>query len=513
MHIHPDNLHSPELYGATLLGSPIGSDAFKTHWLQNKIDELQVEAEKLKAYGKERPQGAMLLLQYCFSNKFGYLLRTIEPRLSIPFLQAFNDMVDDIYASILCFNKIGASPEARVRAHMQSRLGVLDGGNGIGLHVNTAHAAFVASFLATFQSNLRSMPSLLPLIHSADSIPLIREFRNSVSILDFNNYNTVSIFTLSGIDIQSGDVVDPHGLHALKLQSKMMSSTMTSLSQHFDTRLSTLGAAAPHELARVRSCSGRFSSAFVNVAPKTFKTQITAAQYRMTCYRRLGLPLPQILEGQRCNCKREPLLDRKGIHCVTGCPRGGGRQRIHNEMNYEVAAMCKSAGLLVTIEPANAFIGLDAENRKRPDLRVQGLLEQPIYTDIQITEPCSSNLTLNRAGQSRFSAKEAERVKEQRYAADAAAAGHQFFPLIIETYVAFGPKFEEFFGLVMKHAAEYLQINVEYLSIYWRRRLSASLHKAIASSIVQKLGRQYSAPFRDESGFELLQQEQAYARV
>jgi len=182
-------------------------------------------------------------------------------------------------------------------------------------------------------------------------------------------------------------------------------------------------------------------------------------------------------------------------------------------MNYEVAAMCKSAGLLVTIEPANAFIGLDAENRKRPDLRVQGLLEQPIYTDIQITEPCSSNLTLNRAGQSRFSAKEAERVKEQRYAADAAAAGHQFFPLIIETYVAFGPKFEEFFGLVMKHAAEYLQINVEYLSIYWRRRLSASLHKAIASSIVQKLGRQYSAPFRDESGFELLQQEQAYARV
>ena len=109
-------------------------------------------------------------------------------------------MVDDIYASILCFNKIGASPEARVRAHMQSRLGVLDGGNGIGLHENTAHAAFVASFLATFQSNLRSMPSLLPLIHSADSIPLIREFRNSVSILDFNNYNTVSIFTLSGIE-------------------------------------------------------------------------------------------------------------------------------------------------------------------------------------------------------------------------------------------------------------------------------------------------------------------------
>ena len=127
----------------------------------------------------------------------------------------------------------------------------------------------------------------------------------------------------------------------------------------------------------------------------TYYAEITAAQYRMTCYRRLGLPLPQILEGQRCTCKREPLLDRKGIHCVTGCPRGGGRQRIHNEMNYEVAAMCKSAGLLVTIEPANAFIGLDAENRKRPDLRVQGLLEQPIYTDIQITEPCSSNLTLN----------------------------------------------------------------------------------------------------------------------
>jgi hypothetical protein len=149
---------------------------------------------------------------------------------------------------------------------------------------------------------------------------------------------------------------------------------------------------------------------------------------------------------------------------------------------------------------------------KRPDLDIRYLSKHGIYGDISITEPVNSSLTLNNSKHSLRAAKARENQKINEYGVISEQAGHEFIPLVIESYGAWGSKMVEFFNRVINHASEARSVRKDILAIYWRRRLAVTLHKAIAEAILKKIGRARGGPFRDESNWEGVLEDQQYVR-
>jgi hypothetical protein len=194
------------------------------------------------------------------------------------------------------------------------------------------------------------------------------------------------------------------------------------------------------------------------------------------------------------------------------CGQGQGRHIIHDGFKQELASLCKYAQVYVRQEPNDVYRGIDADNGRRPDLEIRGLLERGIYGDVSITEPITPRLTINQAKNPLQAAKTVEQKKIRNYADISQQAGYEFFPLVLETYGSWGPRLKDFFDTVVNHASEARGIRKDILAVYWRRRLMVSFHKTVAQAILRKVGKNKGGAFRDESNYELVPAEQSYAR-
>jgi hypothetical protein len=168
------------------------------------------------------------------------------------------------------------------------------------------------------------------------------------------------------------------------------------------------------------------------------------------------------------------------------CKKGQGRIIMHDRVKQEIAAMCRYAQVSVRQEPTDLYRVVDPDNGMRPDLEIRGLLERGIFADIAITEPICSSLTMANAQVPLRVAKIKEQQKNQTYLQLTRDTGNIFVPLVCETYGAWGPSLVDFFDKVIKHASESRGIPKEALSIYWRRRIAVTLHKAITHNIFTK---------------------------
>eukprot|EP00439_Symbiodinium_sp_Y106_P004436 s3134_g1.t1 len=68
----------PERQGLTVLGSPLGHDAFVAHYLQSKRAEHDRLLQRIR---QDDLQAAWLLLQSCAAPRANYLLRILPPAL------------------------------------------------------------------------------------------------------------------------------------------------------------------------------------------------------------------------------------------------------------------------------------------------------------------------------------------------------------------------------------------------------------------------------------------------
>ena len=119
-------------------------------------------------------------------------------------------------------------------------------------------------------------------------------------------------------------------------------------------------------------------------------------------------------------------------------------------------------------------------------------------------------MTINNATAPLRAAKVRENQKNAMYLERSRRAGYGFVPIVCESYGAWGSLFVEFFKKVMKHAAEARGIKEDIIATYWKRRIAVALHKAIAFNILSKVRRSKAGPFRDESNYELVVQDQGY---
>jgi len=338
---------------------------------------------------------------------------------------------------------------------------------------------------------------------------MIENIKAAVSTINYCNYDMANILRLSGLNLQSGE----HHDDALTshLQHKFMEPHYEAARLAFSQSLITLPNAAAR-VAQYTSVCGQEAGAVILAAPKTPALTFLPQEYRIMLRRRFHLNLLQIPDGLRCNCSSHPDIDRKGRHVVTVCRQGQGRHIIHDGFKQELASLCRYAEVYVRQEPRDVYRGVDADNGRRPDLEVRGLLERGIYGDVSITEPVTPGLSINQSLKHLRAATTVEQKKSRGYAAISQQAGYHFFPLVLETYGSWGPRLKEFFDIAINHASEARGIRKDILAVYWRRRLMVSFHKSIAQAILRKVGKSKGGAFRDESNYELVPAEQVYAR-
>jgi len=271
---------------------------------------------------------------------------------------------------------------------------------------------------------------------------MTKDIKAAVSTINYCNYDMAMILALSGMNLQSGE----YHAEAItsQLQRKFMEPHYEAARAAFSQSLHSLPNAAARIVQYISAC-GQEAGAAILAAPKTPALTFLPQEYRIMLRRRFHLNLLQISDGLRCSCSSHPVIDRKGRHVVTVCGQGQGRHIIHDGFKQELASLCKYAQVYVRQEPNDVYRGIDADNGRRPDLEIRGLLERGIYGDVSITEPITPRLTINQAKNPLQAAKTVEQKKIRNYADISQQAGYEFFPLVLETYGSWGPRLKNFF--------------------------------------------------------------------
>ena len=156
--------------------------------------------------------------------------------------------------------------------------------------------------------------------------------------------------------------------------------------------------------------------------------------------------------------------------------------------------MAKSGRRYAKFENPDQFRAVESGNRARPDLLFTGIQEWQILGDVLNTKPRCKTLTRLQTGTQVWAAKRVEVSKMSRYGAPASQGGQVFLPFVFETYGIWGKHFRDFFALTMTQAEECRGIPGAAISMYWRRRISVTLHKTMAEGILARAGRQNSRP-------------------
>ena len=156
--------------------------------------------------------------------------------------------------------------------------------------------------------------------------------------------------------------------------------------------------------------------------------------------------------------------------------------------------MAKSGRRYAKFENPDQFRAVESGNRARPDLLFTGIQEWQILGDVLNTKTCCKTLTRLQTGTQVWAAKGVEVSKMYKYGAPASQGDQVFLPFVFETYGLWDKHFRDFFALTMKQAEEHRGIPEAAISMYWRRRISVTLHQTMAEGILARARRLNSGP-------------------
>ena len=87
--------------GFRIAGSPVGTDAFMQSFLDAKLAEAVSKLKAVKLVGKKSPRAGHRLLTSCMSKLMHFLASTVPPSVSLPFLQKFDEQVEQTFFEIV----------------------------------------------------------------------------------------------------------------------------------------------------------------------------------------------------------------------------------------------------------------------------------------------------------------------------------------------------------------------------------------------------------------------------
>jgi hypothetical protein len=470
IHIHPHNGGLPEEYGASVLGSFIGTEDFIGKALEKKSRELDTEVEAIM--GVESLQLQYLLLRWCFAQKIIYWQRTIPPDL-------MNKFIEPTYTAqkrTLLSNILGL-PSIPQKHWLMSTLHIQNGGLGLFDSSQTSHAAFVASLIESLGPLEHCLQGVLSL-----EIPMIDQFHSSVTFLNqLSPEDTIdSSSLLSHLAENDKDSTLQHFI-----SSKYRPHNQRSVESHFDT---------PVEVAWLLSLQDPDAGMWLEVSPKTSMHRMTNSQFRTALTLRLFLPQQSILAGTRCLCRKAPnavSVDAQGVHYCSGCLLTGGRIQTHNRIRDHIVKMMSHSGVSTITEEQGCFRAQDPDNGCRGDISAFNIPNRPgkYILDVRLASPVPPNapitLTMSQAKQDFRAGNKAFASKQQKYGAMTAAANLGFLPLVFEITGRIHPATKEVLRSILAKSSENRSAPPIAMWRFWISALQIQLQKALADSIIK----------------------------
>ena len=487
--MHPDDcamdpdlaispLDAAEAYGAKVLGSYIGSDEFISAKLEFELEKLSDEAAKLVLY--DDLQQRYLFFRFCFCQKINHNLRTIPPRLTLPFVRGFDDLKKTILCSLIDQFSKDSIPDW---LWTQSCFSTKNGGLGLQTSSHTAHAAYVASIIDCLPSTEIRCPDI-----TRKNVDHITSLHRSISYISecTNSEPALTLDSLRALSLQRETYL---------LQQELSSRMEVAFCKTFaDTLID------PKQLGWYTSVSNDMASRWLNVSPKHKHFTYKSNAFKVLLRYRLFLSQHGVRPGLRCDCnttRTPPLVDSHCHHLITGCPKTGCGIKIHHAQANTFKELGNMFGIMSTREENGLFRDANGDIiPKRPDVSYHDRPgEHPIHLlDISNTSPIpilgvAANNAYNRdiAMLEGYQAEIRYTEKITTYNALANQNGHKFVPIIFETTGRMHSKSLAYIRSLM-HQANNIH-DKHPLCNYWLCRISCVFQHQVANAIIDKLGK------------------------
>jgi hypothetical protein len=368
----------------------------------------------------------------------------------------------------------------------QATLPVRHGGLGLADSYLTAHSAYVAASIISHDEISYHFP-----LFTVYNTPYYHQFQISADFIAShvpvslrNNYTIDHLLTL-------------HPSTSFKLQSTFSGDMFKSTLADFQNELTQIPGHI--HLAWFTSLQNTSAGAFLLATPKTEAFTFTNSLFTTALSIRLHLNPPILSNGQRCNCRKQTIIDSTCHHLITGCNEGGLRQRIHNDIEHTLQKLFQYCGLTVKLEEIGCFQGMDIDDHKRPDLSILNShligFEQKVIIDISLTSPLEGAangslqpLSIADATKSFRKANLRNTDKHKKYDAISRTNNLHFIAFVLETTGAIHPDGENFLKKIAQLGSEFNHIPYNIFYNYITKTISCALHRSIANNINHRVG-------------------------
>ena len=458
--IHPDNGGTRSKYGATILGSYIGTDEFITSEIQKSHDSLTSEATAIK--GVEDTQIQYLLLRWCFSQKITHLLRTLPLHLCNELITHFSTLKREILSNIV------GSPLDDITWNI-AQLPVSESGLGLLDPLKAAPCAYAASFSESYTALVTLQSEFFGNIH----LPCYENFISSVESISMVDptITTESIFTI----VREKQI--KHIQHHL-----FEIFTKNSASELINSLSSNRAKIWHHGL------QNSVGGLWLDSAPKTDMHKMSPAVFCKAIRLRLFMPMNESLNGLKCPCgngrKNNRKVDPQGLHFITGCNLKGVRHFIHDSLTQQISTIMKTCGIHTSLEGVGIF---GVNNNLRPDITARNYPKatQPVAFDVRVTSAVPANTleVTNQLGNDPQTPQRALQAnwnqKMAKYSQLARANNIGFKPIIFDITGRMHPDTEAILKQCIEEAARLKNIPFSRLWHYWISSLQITLQRSV----------------------------------
>jgi hypothetical protein len=500
--------------GLLMVGVPLGSREFLLSQLQQKATEATTVLPHLAHLSA---QTAVLLLRFCVNPRIHFALRTIAPA-DAPggkaILQAYDTAIFSSFESA-----IGLAPGAlSLTEQLQVGLPVSMGGFGLPRAALLWNAAYYGCAGATLHSVLSrsterdGQPCLpgpstadaiaaLPWVHAADSarLPLL-ELRvpppggrgdRATQHLDTAGAlepptEVEELLPAASEQLKAAERFPPplelakHPLPGLQTRGTQSVSFHAFCNRRWgaETALSVAGT------ARLLSCIGPGSGAWLFALPSCASQRFSDPQFHVACQLRLGHAIAQCAVAGRCSCGAT--VDPLGYHFLC-CNHGVERNWRHDTTRDTLADIARQSGHAATTEKTLQALGIRSSH---PDKRLDVVCfkKQGFTTgiDVSIVFPAAKDYVVAASKTPGATALAAEAKKDAHYVSDLKTAGYQFVPAIAEVFGRWGPAMPQFLRSLLPPAESVNQgLYAKILHMWWRR-LSCAVQKGNAFMLLSR---------------------------
>lgn len=479
--IHPANGGKEEDYGVKYLGVPIGSDKFIIEWMKAKKRTYKAEIKALLEV--VNPQHKWIFLYYCFARKPSYVLRHILPSLAEDFSVDFDAMLRMALESVI-------NCKVSDLQWVQVTVPIKHGGCGLPATKDVANAAFTANAIESREYVLRRLPDHAKELidpQPEDGDPESRFTQQFMAC--FEQCKNIFISQVEENDKETPEEqwkqeITKH-LEQRTLQYFFTNIMTKQGKRHIKEQLNQDNTRTEH--AVFLSVAKQHTGDFLLACPKTAATTFLPHEFIMALRIRLGCDLPNI--PTRCTCRKQPYLDKKGIHLLL-CKKGGAPIHRHDGIQNVIKALATSAGVQASSCCKDVVVMNEAGgDNRRGDLMLPqcGDNGKNLLLDFTIRNPASASLLDATRGNPNTAIKRAEKEKNDKYKERAAANDIEFMPMALECYGALSKNFVKVLNMLCEKKAQMNKGNKSAIMNYWYKRISCTLHKGNSSAIARRM--------------------------